>query len=295
VKVRSKQRYRSILARDIENYVASKRALGCRFDHEESGLQLLDRFLVQQRIRQLDQITRGLLERFLQSRPRRRPQSYNQLLGTVRRLFKRLTAHERMPAMLALPGPRRSTGSRLPFIFNQSSAKRLLDASAEVRDYWNARHRGPTYRVIFTLLYGLGLRVGEVCSLQYHDIDFERQLLVIRCAKFGKSRLVPFGPRVAAALTDHVGRNNRLFRSSMPDAPVFTFNGRTPINRHSINQSSVISSAGWPFQGRPACSFHAPTTSVTRSRLEHCCAGIAPESIRPPVYFICRPLWGMST
>jgi integrase len=102
-------------------------------------------------------------------------------------------AHGRLRAMPALPGPRRSTGTRLPFIFDRASAKRLLDQAGVLPEYENARHRGPTYRVIFALLYGLGLRVGELCQLQYRDVDFERRLLVIRHAKFGKSRLVPFG------------------------------------------------------------------------------------------------------
>ena len=54
--------------------------------------------------------------------------------------------------------------------------------------------RGLTYRTIFALLYGLGLRVGEVARLRLGDVDWERQLLVIRLTKFSKSRLVPFGP-----------------------------------------------------------------------------------------------------
>ena len=51
---------------------------------------------------------------------------------------------------------------------------------------------------IFALLYGLGLRVGEVARLTIGDVDADRRLLVIRQTKFGKSRLVPFGPQSAA-------------------------------------------------------------------------------------------------
>ena len=61
--------------------------------------------------------------------------------------------------------------------------------------------RGKTYRVIFTLLYGLGLRVGEVARLCVGDVDLTRDLLVIRETKFYKSRLVPFGPGIARVLT----------------------------------------------------------------------------------------------
>ena len=54
--------------------------------------------------------------------------------------------------------------------------------------------------MIFALLYGLGLRVGEVCRLRVDDLDARRRLLVIRESKFRKTRLVPFGPRVGTAL-----------------------------------------------------------------------------------------------
>jgi len=54
--------------------------------------------------------------------------------------------------------------------------------------------------MIFALLYGLGLRVGEVSRLCRKDIDLDNQLLIIRQTKFGKDRLVPFGPKMAERL-----------------------------------------------------------------------------------------------
>ena len=60
--------------------------------------------------------------------------------------------------------------------------------------------RGRTYHAIFSILYGLGLRVGEACRLRIRDVDFDRRLLVIRRTKFYKSRLVPFGPRMEGLL-----------------------------------------------------------------------------------------------
>jgi len=45
-------------------------------------------------------------------------------------------------------------------------------------------------------MYTLGLRVGEITRLCHQDVDRDRRLLVIRETKFGKSRLVPFGPKV---------------------------------------------------------------------------------------------------
>lgn len=228
--------FKSILGSDMKTYLMHKRSLGCQFDQEESGLRLFDRFLVERRMRRRAQIKQGVLEAFLCSRPRPRPRSYNQLLGSIGRFLRWLVAHERLPIMPSMPAPKRRTGTRLPFIFDGATAKRLLDSTAALRDSPTAPLRGLTYRTIFAILYGLGLRVGEVCRLCHHDIDLDRAVLVIRESKFGKTRLVPFGPRVAATLSYFLRRKFRKLRPSLPDMPVFTFDGSKPINRHSINR-----------------------------------------------------------
>lgn len=48
------------------------------------------------------------------------------------------------------------------FIFNRSQAQQLLKLASELPDNNNGRNRGRIYFMVFALLYGLGLRVGEV-------------------------------------------------------------------------------------------------------------------------------------
>ena len=80
--------FRSPLADGIRAFVAYKRALRRRFDTEERALRLLDRYLCEQKI------TAETLERFLASRRRERPRSYNHLLGVLRRLLDWLVGQE---------------------------------------------------------------------------------------------------------------------------------------------------------------------------------------------------------
>ena len=95
--------------------------------------------------------------------------------------------------------PRRETTRRIPYLFDLPRACRLIEVAAALPDNNKAPLRGPTYATIFALLYGLGLRVGEVARLTRADVDLDRRLLVIRETKFAKSRLVPFGPRMIHA------------------------------------------------------------------------------------------------
>jgi integrase len=85
------------------------------------------------------------------------------------------------------------TSTRVSFLSGASQTRRLLDAAAALPDNSRARQRGPAYRAIFALCYGLGLRAGEACGPRLRDIDTDRCLVVVRGGKFGKSRLVPHG------------------------------------------------------------------------------------------------------
>lgn len=97
--------------------------------------------------------------------------------------------------------------------------------------------RGPTYHMIFAILYGLGLRVGEVSRLQYGDIDFDRALLLVQKSKFYKSRLVPFGPRMATALSDYTEARSVRHAYASAEAPFFSFTSRGSIHPCTISQT----------------------------------------------------------
>lgn len=125
------------------------------------------------------------------------------------------------------------TDVRQPFLFDVSQARRLLQATAALPDNSRAAGRGSTYHAIFALCYGLGLRSGEACGLRIGDIDAQRQLLTVRGGKFGKSRLVPHGPRIGELLTRQVQRR----RANDAD-PLFSFDGRRSV--HPCSASGVF-------------------------------------------------------
>jgi integrase len=125
--------------------------------------------------------------------------------------------------------------SRLPFLFDPATAQRLLDAAGALHDTRNTPSRGLIYRTIFALLYGLGLRVGEVARLRMKDIDLTRQLLIVRETKFAKSRLVPFGPRIGELIADYLGHRAVTRRPMTADLPVFSFRKSQPLSPCTIS------------------------------------------------------------
>jgi len=229
--------FRSFLAQDLEAFLAYKRALARRYDNEESVFRLFDRYLAEQGVRDFSGITAEAIGAFLISRPRARPRSYNHLLGVVRRFFAWLVTQERISHSPVQARPRRATSQQTPFIFDQDQARRLLEAAAQLPDNPRALRRGEVYATIFALLYGLGLRVGEVARLRREDVDLDRCLLVIRHTKFDKSRLVPFGPRLARRLSEYLDRWEQRGVQLSPDSPVFSFTHGKCLRPETISQT----------------------------------------------------------
>ena len=228
------QGFQSPLARPITQFLAAKRALGCRFDNEDRMLRLLDRYLIEKAVPSILDITADCLEQFLASRPRTEPRGYNNLLCTVRRLFDWLVDQQELPVSPLRARPRRETARRLPFLYDQATIQLLLKFAATLPDNPRCRQRGSTYATIFSLLAGLGLRIGEVSRLRCDDVDLQRDVLLVRNSKFGKSRLVPFGPRLAARLRTYSELRERRLGLAIPQTPFFTWNGRSAVHTNSI-------------------------------------------------------------
>lgn len=228
----------SLLGHDIQTYLDYKRALGRKFDTEEKTLWMFDRYLVSQGISEVDELIPSLINTFLSSRPRTKPRSFNHLLGVVRCFFDWMVTQERLPVSPVMTQSRRSLRQPRPFLFTPVLFQQLLDLTAQLPDNARARHRAAVYTLIFSLMYGLGLRVGEVTRLHHRDLDQQRGLFVIRETKFGKNRLVPFGPGMADRITGYLRDRVSWYGTWMPDAPLFSFSGEQtrPLRTETVSQ-----------------------------------------------------------
>ena len=218
----------------VSRFVDHKRAVGRKYESEEAALRMLVRFAEERDAGQLEQLTPALLDDFLASRSRPRPRGFNHLLGVVRRLLDWAVARELLEASPLRTRPRRETAKRIPFLFDTTQARQLLDAAAALPDCTQAPLRGATYRTIFALCYGLGLRVGEASALRVGDVDRSRSLLVVTRGKLGKSRLVPHGPRIGELVAQQLQRRSDGVRLD-DDAPLFTFDGRRSVHPRSVS------------------------------------------------------------
>ena len=278
----------------VEGFLAHKRALGRKYQSEEHELRLLARFAAEQHVGCLDELTPAMIEEFLASRPRSRPRSFNHLLGVLRGLLGWAVTHELLSVSPLQARPRRVTSVRVPFLFDAAMARRLLDAAAALPDNPRARQRGPTYHAIFALCYGLGLRAGEACGLRLGDIDTGRNLLIVRGGKFGKTRLVPHGPRIAAL----VGKQAERRRAAARPGPTHRCSPSTGTTASTLARPAW-SSTGWPGRSASPCwpASHRRPCTVCGTRLpsDACSAGTGKAWTRQPGFTSCQRSWDMST
>ncbi|MEO0814001.1 MAG: tyrosine-type recombinase/integrase, partial [Myxococcota bacterium] len=121
-----------------------------------------------------------------------------------------------------LSTPRRR--KRAPVVLSGTEVKRLLWAAPSLRD-----------KTLIALMYASGLRVGEVVSLQWRDVDSDRGTLRVVDGKGQKDRYAPLGRSLAPLL--------RRWRSCCSESPyVFPAREQRHLSRRTA-QRAVESAA----------------------------------------------------
>ncbi len=83
-----------------------------------------------------------------------------------------------------------------PYLYSQQQIDALIAASGTLR----TPHRIATVKTLIGLLAVTGMRIGEAIGLDREDFDARNGCLVVRGAKFGKSRELALHPSTVAAL-----------------------------------------------------------------------------------------------
>jgi integrase/recombinase XerC len=102
---------------------------------------------------------------------------------------------------LRLRAPKRS--GTLPTVLSHEQADALFDGLGDQAEQDDPQQL--QRRAMIELLYGTGIRVGELTGLDIDDLDTERRTLVV-LGKGSKERTVPYGVPAAAALGAWLGR-----------------------------------------------------------------------------------------
>lgn len=202
---------RQELARDIERFLAFKRALGHPYCRGALTLRSFERYVREhsggQRTVEFARMLRGWLARA----EGRKPVTITVELGVVRQFC--LFRHRSVPGAF-VPGrdwaPQAAVSEFLPYIFTLEQVQLLLQKIEVI-----SRHpvRRIALRTLLLIIYCTGLRLGEAARLRVEDVDLDQRCFFIRESK-GKTRLVPFRDDLAAVLRQYLHERDHVVRSA---------------------------------------------------------------------------------
>jgi len=191
----------------VQEYVRMRRHLG--FKLHEAGKGLLD-FVTFMEQHRASYITQALVLAWAQQPSNVQPAYWAQRLSFVRGFAHYRSATDprtQIPAQGLLPfQPKRPR----PYLYSDAEIRGLLRAALNMPcRYERGELRPWVYYCLLGLLSVSGLRLGEARNLEVQDVDLEAAVLTIRCAKFGKTRLVPLHASTCKVLADYIDRRKR--------------------------------------------------------------------------------------
>lgn len=184
----------------IARYLDLNQAVGMRFQVDEAILKAFHRHAGEV---DLAAISPEVIVAFLQ--PRRRVTStWFMKHRALRRFYQHWITRglvARSPVPTAIP---RVTETFVPHIYSDEEVRCLLAGVEAHQARTRCTIAAPTFRAFLLLLYGTGLRLGEALALRREDVDLRTGMILIRQAKFYKSRHLPIGPKLTRALAEYV-------------------------------------------------------------------------------------------
>lgn len=180
--------FKSVLADELAEYLALKRALGYAYRSVGFFLRSLDRYVSAHAPRRgplpLDRLVHAWLT---DGRPRA-PRTLDRRLSAVRMFFE----FRKSRGGGGYVPDRNLTHARtqfVPHVLSKADVRALLKAAKALA---GPPERALAFHTLILILYCTGLRHGEAVRLQLEDVDLRRRVLNVRESK-GRTRFVPFG------------------------------------------------------------------------------------------------------
>ena len=221
--------FRSSLAGLLEAFVREKRTCGYKYERGVEILRQLDRRWATSNDA-APSLSQRWAERFFKARPgesSRGPANRASVWRELARHVRRSGLKAYIPDRHTMPLGHHSFA---PFIFTRPQIGALLFAidSLPIRR-WSPRHPW-AMGLLFRLLYGTGMRLGEALRLTSGDFDPQSDALIIRQGKNRRDRIIALAPSVAGRFREYCRRypgNN--------DTPVFL----SPLRPRALTKTAI--------------------------------------------------------
>lgn len=235
------------LVRGYLDYLSIERGASPKtLDAYEHDLHLYVEYLAQSGVCSLDQVSMqdvSVFEGYLRQEKGYAPSSAKRILSAVRGLHRFLVSEGELEANPANEVPLPKLPQHLPDVLSMEAVGKIMEIPR------TGTPLGVRDRAILEVLYGCGLRVGELCSLDAGDLFLDQGYLRIR-GKGGKSRISPISGQALAWLASYEQNSRPIFAQKAALAPsaVFLNSRGGRLSRQSVHKmvAKAGADAGYP-------------------------------------------------
>lgn len=181
-------KYTGVYARLLEQYILFKRHLGYKFVDAAYTYALFDRFSIENGEATIG-ITKELAEKWATKRPNESDSTRYRRVFYLAQFANFLNVSGYPSHVPRLPRTYKTTFT--PHIFSKTELHSLFEASDRLGTTCNMSSCASVAPVLFRVLYGTGIRIGEAVALKDRDANLDEGYFVIRDSKNGQERMVP--------------------------------------------------------------------------------------------------------
>ena len=182
--------FHSIFAPLIYGYLEQQMLIGSKTTLSGNSLRQFDRYCTAIGWSTLE-LSEALVNNYLNTKAGEKAQTHCTRISVLK-CFSRYLCGMGIPvSWIPTPGYAHTPNRYIPYIFTKAEIVNIMNAA----DQMNPSAGGSKFHVVFPtvlkILYCSGLRISEALALKVGDVDLDQGFLVIRDAKFGKSRKLP--------------------------------------------------------------------------------------------------------
>jgi integrase/recombinase XerD len=171
----------------VDLFIAWKRSQGLQF---ETGAKTLRAFSRHADNPELQERTLPVVEQFL-TKTRTSTVTYIGKHSVLRDFFEYCETRHMMPVLAIPQAPARPRQTFVPHVYTRNEIRRLLMAVRGNQGHGLASLDERTFKMALLLLYGTGMRVGELVSLKDGDVDLRKGLVTVGRKRSCSERTVP--------------------------------------------------------------------------------------------------------
>ena len=165
------------------------------------------------------------------------PGSLRLSLSRIRRFYRYLYQRDlilRDPTLSILP-LKKEQNALLKNVPDEEAVIYLLNQPDE------HTYHGIRDKAILELLYSSGLRNEELRNLCLRDIDLKEKIVVVRCGKGSKGRMVPFGKKAAEFIQKYLEVTRPKYTKTPEEEHLFLTERGDPLAHHKTCINDIVS------------------------------------------------------